>query len=56
MIHESIDNGIHYVLKLRETAITDRLDDIIIGIYGLGGIGILYYYRDEIVKCMCLLP
>jgi len=47
-IHESIDTLIHYVFDLEKTAITDRIDDILVGIYGLVGIGVLIVYRKEL--------
>ena len=49
-IHENLDNIIHRVFHLKKTAITDRLDDAIIGFYGLVGVGVLYYFRSELKK------
>jgi len=48
MIHEWMDEVIHSVGGFEETAVSDRLDDIIIGIYGLLAIGGLVHYRKEI--------
>jgi len=48
MIHENLDFFIHYIFNIRETGLTDRIDDTIIGIYGLIGIGVLFYYRNEL--------
>ena len=39
MYHESIDRYIHQVLALNETPLTDRLDDLLVGIYvGVAGL------------------
>jgi len=48
-IHESIDEMIHSVLGLKETGLTDRIDDVLILMYGLIGIGVIYIYRREFV-------
>ena len=47
LIHENLDKLIHFVLSMEETGITDRIDDVIVGLYGIAGIGVLYYYRKE---------
>lgn len=51
-IHENLDQLIHYVFGLKETNLTDRIDDLIVGMYGLVGIGVLIAYRDELKKYM----
>ena len=48
MIHENIDDLIHEVFNMQETALTDRIDDFIVGLYGLAGIGVLFIFRDEL--------
>jgi hypothetical protein len=47
MIHEKTDKLIHQLLQIKETAISDKIDDIIIICYGIIGIYVLYYYRNE---------
>jgi hypothetical protein len=47
-IHEQLDRWIHAVLGITETAVTDRLDDVLILGYGLVGLGVLYQYRREL--------
>jgi len=47
-IHEQLDEWIHALLILTETAVTDRLDDLLILGYGLVGLGVLYHYRREL--------
>lgn len=42
-IHEGIDKLIHKVFQIKETGLTDRIDDLIIGVYGLVGIGVLLF-------------
>lgn len=46
-LHERTDRWIHLLFNLRETALSDRIDDIIVGLYGLIGLGVLWYYRAE---------
>ncbi|TGG91417.1 MAG: hypothetical protein ERJ67_08020 [Aphanocapsa feldmannii 277cV] len=55
-IHEGLDRLIHTVLDLRETAISDRLDDLIIGIYALVAVAVLVAYRAELRLCRARLP
>lgn len=47
-IHEKIDFQIHHFFNMRETGLTDRIDDILVGLYGLAGISALIAYRDEL--------
>ena len=46
--HENIDLAIHRILNIRETGVTDRLDDLIIASYGFIGIGVFWHFREEI--------
>lgn len=50
LIHEGIDKRIHYAFGIKETALTDHIDDILIAIYALLGIAVLYMYRNEVKK------
>lgn len=56
MIHESLDKKIHYFLNMKETGLSDRIDDFIVGLYGIFGISILYMYRAEIKNYRQALP
>ena len=56
LIHEIIDVGIHAVCNIEETGLTDRIDDILILIYGVIGISILYSHRIELQKYKVALP
>ena len=47
-IHENVDLLIHDVFKLQETGLTDRIDDILVGLYGLAGLVLLIAYRNEL--------
>lgn len=47
-IHEVTDLLIHDLLNLQETNLTDRIDDIIVALYGTGGIWLLWNSRDEL--------
>jgi len=46
-IHEVTDLFIHDVFRLQETAMTDRIDDLIVGLYGLVGLGMVWHHRRE---------
>ncbi|WP_319548238.1 hypothetical protein [Desulfogranum marinum] len=48
LVHENIDYFIHDVFNMEETALTDRIDDFLVGLYGLAGIGVLFVFRDEL--------
>ncbi len=50
LIHENIDFFIHRIFKIQETGFTDRIDDVIVGCYGLFGLMVLYFYREELKK------
>ena len=50
LIHENTDKIIHKILKMKESGLTDRIDDLIVLIYALLGILILYSYRKELLK------
>jgi len=49
-IHEHVDKGIHLLFSIEETNITDRIDDVLVGLYGLVAVGVLWFYRSEIMK------
>jgi len=55
-IHESIDFLIHNIFNLQETNLTDRIDDIIVGLYGLAGVGILIANRNNLKTYKETLP
>jgi hypothetical protein len=55
-IHESMDHRIHELFNLKQTALTDRFDDMIIGVYGLIGIIYLRACREEIKKYRQIFP
>ncbi|NER80714.1 MAG: hypothetical protein F6K42_14320 [Leptolyngbya sp. SIO1D8] len=47
-IHEVLDLLIHDIFDWQETGLTDRIDDLIVGLYGIVGIGTLFIYRGEL--------
>lgn len=55
-IHEGIDDAIHKIFKLKVTAWSDRIDDGIIGLYGIVGMIALYLYRQELLRFKTILP
>lgn len=55
-LHAGIDLFIHYIFGMQETALTDRIDDILIGCYGLIGLIVLYYYRGEMFNYKRMFP
>lgn len=56
LVHENIDFYIHRILDLSETGWTDKIDDFLIGVYGLVGIGTVYVYRQELKKYRHAMP
>ncbi len=56
MIHELVDKTIHKVWLIQETAVSDRIDDLIVGLYGLIAIGIFVRYRYELKKYKVVMP
>jgi hypothetical protein len=56
LIHENIDTFIHWIFGMKETLLTDRIDDIVVGLYGLGGLAVLFYFREELKKYRKVLP
>ncbi|MEM6520851.1 MAG: hypothetical protein AAF722_16135 [Cyanobacteria bacterium P01_C01_bin.70] len=47
-IHEVTDLLIHDIFSLQETPVTDRIDDVIVALYGLFGAGLIWLNRREI--------
>ncbi len=46
-IHETLDRVLHRIVGVKPTDMTDHLDDLIIGLYGLvGAICLLRYFRE----------
>lgn len=56
MIHEFFDSVIHKLWIARETGWSDRIDDLIVGLYGLVAIGICVAYRRELTRYRVALP
>ena len=56
MFHERFDFFVHEYFSLEETPISDRLDDIIIGVYGLIGVAVIYLFRREMALCKSSFP
>jgi len=47
-IHEGMDRLVHWLFAIRETGLTDRIDDLIILVYLFAGLVVLYFHRREI--------
>jgi len=47
-IHEQLDQWIHGLFGITETAVTDRLDDLLVAGYAAAGLGVLFRYRLEL--------
>ena len=56
MIHESTDKAIHAILRMQETGLSDRIDDVIVGLYGLLALGAFAAYRKELKRYLAALP
>ena len=55
-VHENLDRLIHVIAGAEATALTDRLDDLIIALYGLVGLWVLWLCRSELKRFGGLLP
>lgn len=55
LIHENTDKAIHQIFGIEQTSLTDRIDDMLIGLYGLIGAAVLYRYRKEVLRHRVLL-
>ena len=56
-LHENMDRFIHKrIFHMKETALSDRIDDLIIGVYALFGIGTMWFFRDELKKYYKVIP
>ena len=49
-IHEHLDRWFHQALGIAETAWTDRIDDLILLIYGMAGLVLIYLFRSEMLR------
>lgn len=49
LIHEQLDDNLKVYFHIEKNALNDRLDDFIVGLYGLAGIVIIYLFRRELV-------
>jgi hypothetical protein len=47
-IHEDLDQWIHRAFRWRESSWTDRLDDLLVGVYAVIGMGVIWTYRSEL--------
>lgn len=56
MIHERLDYFIRQIFNIKKTGFTDRIDDIIVGCYGLLGLITLYFSREEFKKYKDAFP
>lgn len=56
LFHEAIDHRIHELFQMQETAWTDRIDDLIVGLYGVIGLNALYVCREELAQYRRALP
>jgi hypothetical protein len=50
MFHERIDMAIHAMLGIVETPLTDRLDDLVVGLYGVIGLAVILLNRREMLR------
>ena len=55
MFHEGIDFSVHSYFHIKETSLTDRLDDLIIILFGIVSCGYVYVAYKEIKRYPCLL-
>jgi hypothetical protein len=56
LLHENIDYLIHLGFGIKETPLTDHLDDLIVMLYGLGGLVVLGHYWRELLRYRSVMP
>ncbi len=59
LVHEKLDFMVHNIFNIEETSLTDRLDDIVVMLYGMCGIFVFWlfgraFWDDKKIK-RCLL-
>ncbi|MEM6821925.1 MAG: hypothetical protein AAF558_08310 [Verrucomicrobiota bacterium] len=55
-LHENFDEWIHLHFRIEETALSDRLDDLLIAIYMVGALAIMGFYKNELLLFFRLWP
>jgi hypothetical protein len=56
-LHENIDRYLfHKLWGMEETALTDRIDDFIVALYGVIALYALFKYRTEILRYLTTIP
>lgn len=55
-IHEKTDNLIHWLFQIQENNLTDRIDDLIVFLYGLLALALFYYFRAELRQYRHAIP
>lgn len=60
LVHENLDIWIHKVFNINETSLTDRLDDLIVLVYGLYGSAVFFFFcrifwQDKKIKRWLLI-
>ncbi len=54
-IHEKLDAAIHAIFRIEETAATDRIDDLLILLYGVIGLSVLALFGTEVRRAQGLV-
>ena len=55
-IHEKLDYLAHTLFIGEETALSDRLDDLIVGAYAAVGLWVMHHYRGELTRHRAMRP
>ena len=50
LIHEGLDRDVHKILHMQETGWTSRIDDFLVGLYGIIGLVTLWFYSKEMPR------
>ena len=54
--HERMDKAVHRLLSLSKTELSERIDDGIIALYAVIGLGAFWAYRRELMRFRGILP
>ncbi len=55
-IHENIDLLIHFIFRIEETQLSDRIDDFLVVVYTIFGILLVFPYRYELKRYRSAFP
>jgi hypothetical protein len=56
LLHEGMDHRINELFGLADGPFSDRIDDAIVGAYGIAGLAVMFFYRRELGRFAAVSP